>query len=201
MLMRLRHSRRIKGLLWAVILVAGMMALSVLVATAGEEQKPQLITILLTALDIPEAVATVSVLEDPDSPVASLMGICDSEFVKKLQVEGEDIQGAIQKLCGMMKGLAKEITPLPKGVTSNSYFLSVPLKQPQGHIRAITWKAESLDDALTFVELLKNGHLKAVKVLSSIPWSSNPTQPCAECPVKNLVFRVDAIKDKRHLLK
>lgn len=190
-----------KVLIGAVFLVAGMMALSVLVATAGEEQKPQLIAIPLTALDIPEAVATVSVLEDPDSPVASLMGICDSEFVKKLQVEGEDIQGAIQKLCGMMKGLAKEITPSPKGVTSNSYFLSVPLKQPQGHIRAITWKAESLDDALTFVELLKNGHLKAVKVFSSIPWSSNPTKPCAECPVKELVFRVDALKDKRHRLE
>jgi len=192
---------RAKFLIGAVSLVVGMMALGVLVATAGNEQKPQLIAIPLTALDIPEAVATVSVLEDPDSPVDSLMGICDSEFVKKLQVEGEDIQGTIQKLCGMMKGLAKEVMPPPKGVTSNTYVLSVPLKQPQGQIRAITWKAESLDDALTFVELLKDGHLKAVKVFSSIPWSSNPTQPCAECPVKDLVFRIDAIKDKRHLLK
>jgi hypothetical protein len=187
-------------LIWSVILVAVMMAMGTPVAMAGDPT-PQLVAIPLTALDISEAVATVSVLEDPDSSVASLMGICDSEFVKKLHVEGEDIQGAIQKLCGMMKGLAKEITPPPKGVTSNTYVLSVPLKRPQGHIRAITWKAESLDDALTFVELLKDGHLKAVKVFSSIPRSSNPTQPCAECPVKDLVFRVDAIKDKRHLLK
>ena len=201
MLMRLRHSRRTKGLIWVAILAAVITAQGALVAVAGGDPKPQLVSIPLTSLDIQEAVATVSVLEDPDSPVDSLMGICDSEFVKKLQVEGEDIQGAIQKLCGMMKGLAKEITPPPKGVTSNTYVLSVPLKQPQGHIRAITWKAESLDDALTFVELLKDGHLKAVKVFSSIPWSSNPTQPCAECPVKDLVFRVDAIKDKRHHLK
>jgi len=201
MLMRLRHSRRTKGLIWAVILVAVMAAQGVLGAVAGGDSKPQLVSIPLTSLDIQEAVATVSVLEDPNSPVDSLMGICDSEFVKKLQVEGEDVQGAIQKLCGMMKGLAKDVMPPPKGMTSNTYVLSVPLKQPQGHIRAITWKAESLDEALKFVELLKDGHLKAVKVFSSIPWSSNPMQPCAECPVKDLVFRVDALKDKRHLME
>ncbi len=201
MLKRLRLSRRMMGLVGMVCLMAAVIVQTVPPARAGGDSKPRLIAIPLASLDIREAVATVSVLEDPESPVDSLMSICDSEFVKKLQVEGEDIQGAIRKLCGMMKGLAKEVTPQPQGVTSNTYVLSVPLKQPQGPIRAITWKAESLDDALTFVELLKDGRLKAVKVFSSIPWSSNPSQPCSECPVKDLVFRVDAIQDKRHILE
>jgi len=170
---------------------------------AGEaaKAKPQLVSIPLASLDVQEAVATVSVLEDPQSSVDSLLGVCDSEFVGKLQVEGEDLQGVIKKLCGMMEGLAKKLEPPPHEVAPNLFFIHVPLKQPHQAIRSVTWKAKSLDDAITFIELLKDGRLKAVKVFFTIPWSDNPSQPCSECPVKDLVFRLEAMKDKRHLLE
>ena len=173
----------------------------VLWAAKTVKATPQLVSIPLASLDVQEAVATVSVLEDPPSSVDSLLGVCKSEFVGKLQVEGEDLQGVIKKLCGMMEGLVKKLEPPPHEVAPNLFLIHVPLKQPHQAIRSVTWKAKSLDDAITFVELLKDGRLEAVKVFSTIPWSDNPSQPCSECPVKDLVFRLEAMKDKRHLLE
>ena len=170
-------------------------------AEDGKKFKPELVSIPLDSLDVSEAVATVSVLKDPQSSVDSLLDVCDSDFVGKLHVEGQDIQGAIKKLCGMVEGIVQKLEPPPQEVAPNQFLIHVPLKQPYQFIRAVTWKAKSLDDAMTFIELLKDGRLKAVKVFSSIPWSENPTQPCSECPVKDLVFRLDAMKEKRHLLE
>jgi len=135
------------------------------------------------------------------SSVDSLADVCQSDFVRQLQIEGEDIQGAIKKVCGMMEGLIQKLEPPPQEVAPKVFLIHVPLKQPYQAIRAVTWKAKSLDEAMAFIELLKDGRLKAVKVLSSIPWSDHPAQPCSECPVKDLVFRLDAMKGKRHLLE
>ncbi|MDA0737511.1 MAG: hypothetical protein O2999_02760 [Nitrospirae bacterium] len=191
--------------LWCLILFLGLsvsvMAWAAEEKVEGKKDKAPLVSIPLASLDVQEAVATVSVLEDPQSSVDSLLGVCESEFVGKLHIEGEDIQGAIKKLCGMMEGLAKTLEPPPQEVAPNVFMINVPLKQPHQAIRSVTWKAKSLNDAITFIELLKDGRLKAVKVFSTIPWSDNPTQPCSECPVKDLVFRLEAMKDKRHLLE
>ena len=170
-------------------------------AAKETKEKAQLVSIPLASLDVQEAVATVSVLEDPQSSLDSLLGVCGSDFVGKLQVEGEDIQGVIKKLCGMVGGLVQQLEPPPHDVAPNVFLIHVPLKQPHQAIGAITWKAKSLDDAITFVDLLKDGRLKGVKVFSTIPWSDHPTQPCSQCPVKDLIFRLDAMKDKRHLLE
>lgn len=182
------------------MIALGLVAIPI-VSKAADDTKAQLVSIPLSSLDVKEAVATVSVLEDPQSSLDSLLGVCESDFIGKLEVEGEDIQGVIKKLCGMMKGLAKNLEPPPHEVATNVFVIHVPLNQPHQAIRAVTWKAKSLDDAITFIDLLKDGRLKAVKVYSSIPWSANPSQPCSECPVKDLVFRLEAIKNKRHLLE
>ncbi len=188
------------GGLWCLSL--WLCALPVMsLAAEGNRETSKLVSIPLAALDVEEAVATVSVLEDPQSSMDSLLGVCESAFVGKLQVEGEDIQGVIKKLCEMMEGLATKLEPSPQEVLPNVFLINVPLKQPHQAIRSITWKAKSLDDAITFIELLKDGRLKALKVFSTIPWSDHPTQPCSECPVKDLVFRLEAMKDQRHLLE
>lgn len=187
--------------MWSVSVVLCLAMPFGLWAAEKKEAKEPLVSIPLASLDVHEAVATVSVLEDPQSSVDSLLGVCESEFVGKLQVEGEDIQGVIKKLCGMVEGLVQKLEPPPHEVAPNVFFIQVPLKQPHQAIRSVTWKAKSLDDAITFIELLKDGRLKAVKVFSTIPWSDNPSQPCFECPVKDLVFRLDAMQDKRHLLE
>ena len=104
---------------------------------------------------------------------------------------------------GHVVGSRGEQRDVQTGVDSfgNVFLINVPLKQPHQAIRSITWKAKSLDDAITFIELLKDGRLKALKVFSTIPWSDHPTQPCSECSVKDLVFRLEAMKDQRHLLE
>jgi hypothetical protein len=192
---------RIGGALWGVSMFLCLVFPVTSWAAEGKKTKVQLVSIPLASLDVQEAVATVSVLEDPQSYVDSLLSVCESEFVGKLQVEGEDIQGAIKKLCGMLEGLVQKLEPPPQEVVPSLFMIHVPLKQPHQAIHSITWKAKSLDDAITFIELLKDGRLKAVKVFSTIPWSDNPTQPCSECPVKDLVFRLEAMKDQRHLLE
>lgn len=185
----------------SLVLCLGLPMVSWATEEGKDKKKAPLVSIPLASLDVQEAVATVSVLEDPQSSVDSLLGVCESEFVGKLKIEGEDIQGAIKKLCGMMEGLVSKLEPPPNEVAPNVFMINVPLKEPHQAIRSVTWKAKSLDDAITFIELLKDGRLKAVKVFSTIPWSDNPTQPCSECPVKDLVFRLEAMKDKRHLLE
>lgn len=167
----------------------------------GPKPKHELVSIPLDSLDIHEAVATVSVLDDPQSSLDSLLGLCDSDLAGTFRVEEEDLRGALKKLCGMVEGLINKLEPPPQEITPRLFLIQVPLKQPFQAIRAVTWKATSLDDAMTFIELLKDGRLQAVKVYSTIPWSENPTQLCSECPIKDLVFRLDAIKEKRHLLE
>ncbi|MDT7042276.1 hypothetical protein [Candidatus Nitronereus thalassa] len=199
---RLRHVFTLGRLnVWSASLMLCLAVPMISWAAEGQKETAGLVSIPLESLDVQEAVATVSVLDDPQSSVDSLLGICDSEFVRKLQIEGEDIQETIKKLCGMMEGLAKKLEPPAHEIAPSQFLIQVPLKRPHQAIRSVTWKAKSLDDAMTFIELLKDGRLKAVKVFSAIPWSDNPTQPCSECPVKDLVFRLEAMKDQRHLLE
>ena len=63
------------------------------------------------------------------------------------------------------------------------------------------WTTNSLDDAIAFVSLLQGGNLKAVKVYATIPWGSDPTATCTECPIKELVFSAKGIKDQLQELR
>ena len=54
---------------------------------------------------------------------------------------------------------------------------------------------------MAFVSLLQGGSLKALKVYATIPWGSDPTTPCTECPIKELVFSAKGIKEQLRELK
>lgn len=167
-------------------------------AWAKDQSEGSTVTIPLSALDIGEAVATVSVLQDPARSANSLLGFCESKILRGIEIEGEDLQGLIQKLCGAMKQFSREVSPPTQGLSSKSYLIAVPLSQPEHQIQSVTWTAQSLDDAVAFIDLLKSGQLKAMKVLTNVPWASNS---CTECPISDLVFRIEAIKDTSSILK
>ncbi len=169
-------------------------------AWANEQSEPATVAVPLSALNIDEAVATVSVLQDPAVSENSLLGFCRSKVLQGIEIEGEDIQGLIKKLCGAMKQLSREVAPPTQGFSGNSYLITVPLNHPQQHIHSVTWSAKSLDDAIAFIDLLKSGQLKAMKVLTSVPWAPGSSRPCRDCPISDLVFRIEAMKNKPHLL-
>jgi len=169
---------------------------------ANDYPEPSTVSIPLSSLDIEEAVATVSVLQDPAGSANTLLGFCESKVLRGVEMEGEDLQGLIKKLCGAMKQLSREVSPPPtQGLSANHYLITVPLTQSEQKIHGVTWTANSLDEAIAFVELLKSGQLKAMKVLTHVPWGSQASRPCSECPISDLVFRVEAIKDKGRFLK
>jgi len=51
------------------------------------------------------------------------------------------------------------------------------------------------------LSLLQGGNLKAIKVYTTIPWGSEPTTTCTECPIKELVFSAKGIKEQLHEFK
>lgn len=198
----LRKGKQMKNLCAAMAAIAfGVGTLSLQTTWANDQTEVATVSIPLSALNIEEAVATVSVLQDPAASANSLLGFCESKMLQGIEVEGEDIQGLIKKLCGAMKQFSREVAPPTQGLSANTYLITVPLKQPQQYIRSVTWTAKSLDDAIAFIDLLKSGQLKGMKVLTSVPWAPGSSQPCTECPISDLIFRIEAMKDKRQLFE
>ena len=188
-------------ILCAVALAFGIGWFVLQPVRANDQNEISTVAIPLSALNIEEAVATVSVLQDPAASANSLLGFCESKVLQGIEIEGEDIQGLIKKLCGAMKQFSREVAPPTQGLSANTYLITVPLKQPEQSIRGVTWTAKSLDDAIAFIDLLKSGQLKGMKVLTSVPWAPGSTQPCQECPISDLIFRIEAMKEKPDLLK
>ena len=186
-----------------IVTILGFLAgfLSVQSGWAGENNQMRTVAIPLSALNIDDAVATVSVLQDPAGSAGSLLGFCESKVLQGIEIEGEDIQGLIKKLCGAMKQFSREVAPPTQGFSANSYLITVPLHHPQQHIHGVTWTAKSLDDAIAFIDLLKSGQLQAMKVLTNVPWAPGSSEHCRDCPISDLVFRIEAMKEKPHILK
>ena len=198
----------VEGNLMKTMFITGMILMifagSIVVGNAGADEfhNSPTIAIPVSALNVEEAVATVSVLQDPEDSTHSFLGICESKVLKGIEVEGEDIQALLQKLCGVMKQLSREKSLPEQKLMANSYRIAVPLREPEQNVRAVTWTAKSLDDALAFVELLKSGKLKGLKALTRIPWDSDDSaQSCTECPISDLIFGIEGIKERGQFLK
>lgn len=84
----------------------------------------------------------------------------------------------------------------PKG-----YTIAVPLKTPFNGIQAVVWNTATLDEAITFVDLLHGGKLKAVKVYTFIPWAPRENRDCVECPIKELVFDASKLREPLEILR
>ena len=157
----------------------------------------KVVSIPLSNLDVEQATATVSVLDDRQSSFQTLIDTCQSKLPDEFEIEGEDLSEEIKKLCQMAEGFSKRYLPPPtQRFEPKGYVISVPLKSPFQGIEALVWNTKNLDEAIAFVNLLQSGNLKAVKVYSTIPWAIDPATSCSECPIKELVFSATGLKEQ-----
>ncbi len=165
---------------------------------ASQEQAPtteNTVSIPLAALDVNQATATVSVLQEPQSATNKLLDACQDNLPDEFVVEGHDLSEQIKKLCKMAKGFTRRYLDTPTHtLESKAYLMTIPLKHPEQDIHALTWKSATLDDALAFMTLLQSGNLQALKAYTRIPWGKETTQPCRECPITELVFNMAGMK-------
>ena len=160
------------------------------------QSKDTIVTIPLSILDVEQATATISVMEEPHSSFNSLLEACQSKLPEDMKVEGKDISEEVRRLCKMAEGFTKRYLPPPtQHIEPKAYVITVPLQSPFHDITALIWNTKNLDDAISFVSLLQSGNLKAVKVYAIIPWAEDPRTTCTECPIKELVFSATGIKE------
>lgn len=159
-------------------------------------------TIPLSILDVEQATATISVLEEPHSSFNRILEACQSKLPEEFRIEGKDLSEEMRKLCNMAERFTKRYVPPPtQRFEPKGYVITVPLKSSFQGIAALLWNTKNLDDAITFVNLLQSGNLKAVKVYSTIPWAIDPAKTCTECPIKELVFSASGMKEHLQKLK
>lgn len=164
-------------------------------ATTGDP--PAFASIPASNLDVDRATATISVSQESSSPIQSLLHACQADLPEIIPIEDPDTLQEVQALCKSAERWTKRhMPPLVHQLAPTNYTINVPLKHPYGHIRAILWRAKNLDEALTFVRMLQRGALHSVTVFTITPGDEDPSQPCSECPVKELVFRLSHIKDE-----
>jgi hypothetical protein len=164
--------------------------------------KAKIVTIPLSIVDVDEATATISVLEEPLSSFNAFLKNCQSSLPEDFQKEDKDFSDDLKKFCEITEQFAKRYLPPPtQHLEPKGYVITVPLKSPYQRIEALLWTTKSLDDAISFVSLLQGGHLKAIKVYTTIPWEFDPTRTCTECPIKELVFSAKGIKEHLQELK
>ena len=161
-----------------------------------------IVTVPLSRVDVDQATATVSVLEDPLSDLNSFLKNCQSSLSEELGKETKDFSDDLRQFCQLTEKLAKRYWPPPtQHLEPKGYVITVPLKSPLQEIEALLWSTQSLDDAISFVSLLQGGNLKAIKVYTTVPWGPDPGTPCTECPIKELVFSAMGMKEQLEELR
>lgn len=84
-----------------------------------------------------------------------------------------ELGGERERLCAEKIGLTLPLITLPVGsltlreitvhVERGYYTVLLPLKQPRGKMRQLYWGADSLEEITTFIELLQESKLAAVR--------------------------------------
>ena len=171
-------------------------------AQSNSNQKGKVVTIPLSIVDVDEATATISVMDEPLSSFNTFLKHCQTDLPEDFLREDKDFSGDLKKFCELTEQLTKQYLPPPtQHLKPKGYVITVPLRSPYQGIKALLWTTNSLDDAIAFVSLLQGGNLKALKVYATIPWESEPAATCTECPIKELVFSAKGIKEQLQKLK
>ncbi len=171
-------------------------------AQPNSNQKGDIVTIPLSIVDVDEATATISVMDEPLSSFNTFLKHCQSGLPDDFLQEDKDYSGDLKKFCEFTEQITKQYLPPPtQHLRPKGYVITVPLKSPYQGIEALLWTTNNLDDAIAFVSLLQGQNLKAMKVYATIPWGSEPTTTCTECPIKELVFSAKGIKEQLQELK
>lgn len=183
----------------AILLWPGVvMAVNPSTEKATDKTSETVISVPLPSLVLDEATVTVSVLQDPRP---NFMGLCTPELLRELGFEEEDLAGQVRKICRTAEKLTKNLEQPTHELNPRRYVVTVPLTEPRGAMRSVLWTSHSLDEAITFLDLLQSKKVKAVNVFATVPWSTEAADTCVECPIKDLVFHAGKIKDSEGLFR
>jgi|GEM_PF-2309990 len=161
-----------------------------------------LVVLPISALDVDQATAAISVLQEPQSPLMNLLQTCQGSLPDHVVVDGQNLSEEVKKLCRMAEGFTRKNMDHPQqNFQSKGYRITVPLKRSHEQMQAVVWNTQNLDDAIAFVNLLQSGKLKGVKAYATIPWGKHSSKACTECPITELMFQVGSLKEQLEMLK
>lgn len=167
--------------------------------TGGDEAV--VATIAVSGLALEDATVTVTALEDPLRPVTALLEMCGAVEGDRRDQEDREITEHIRRVCQAIEQLTRAMEPPTHALKPEGYLVTIPLREPIGHIRAVLWRTSSLDEAIVFLDLLGGHKLRAVTAHRKVPPSSSQAPPCAECPIKDLVFSAASLRDDPRILE
>lgn len=171
-------------------------------APAGvDPTPPSVVTVPLSALAVEDTTVTVAVLQDPMEPVHKMLELCESGLPVGDQEENREVAESLERLCRAIGRVTRGLEDPRHVLDAGDYVVTIPLHEPRGGLRAVLWKAATLDDAVAFVELLQGGKLRAVTVYSRYPRGGAGAPICSECPIKDLVFSAAGLKEQRGALE
>ncbi len=158
---------------------------------------PAVMTVPLSALGVDETTVTVAVLQDPMEPVHLMLELCESGLPVGGEEDNRDLAENLERLCRTIERVTRGLEDPRHELEAGDYVVTIPLREPRGELRAVVWKAATLDDAVAFVELVQGGKLRAVTVYSRYPRGAAKAPLCSECPIKDLVFSAAGLKEQR----
>jgi len=176
-------------------------------ASGGENSGSQksgsdVVMLPISALDVDQATAAISVLQEPQSPLMNLLQTCQGSLPDHVVVDGQNLSEEVKELCQMAEGFTRKNMDHPQqNFQSKGYRITVPLKRSHEQMQAVVWNTQNLDDAIAFVNLLQSGKLKGVKAYAASPWGKNSSKACTECPITELMFQVGSLKEQLEMLK
>lgn len=181
-----------------VILCAALVIGATAPAPGGADTTPPaVVTVPLSALAIDDTTVTVAVLQDPMEPVHMMLELCESGLPVGDEEENRDLMENLERLCRAIDRVTRGLEDPRHALEAGDYVVTIPLREPRGALRAVVWKAATLDDAVAFVELLQGGKLRAVTVYSRYPRSGSSAPVCSDCPIKDLVFSAAGLTEQR----
>lgn len=189
------------GLILVSLVVAPSFAVEAKNAGAKGLQKRTVLMIPVSALASDNATTTVSVLRDSLASANTIFDLCQSDQKEQPQGEKGEITKQAKGLCQLFEGFVKDLDTPRNEFQASDYLVTVPLKQRQGEVEAVTWTSKNLEGAIAFMDVLQGGRLKGVNVYSSYPSARNEDEPCSACPIKDLIFHAASIKEHKEFLE
>lgn len=180
-------------ILWAPLVIG----LTDLAPAGAGTTAPTVMTVPLSALAVDETTVTVAVLQDPMEPAHMMLELCESGLPVGDEEQNRDLAENLDRLCRAIERVTRGLEDPRHELEAGDYVVTIPLHERRGELRAVVWKAATLDDAVAFVELVQGGKLRAVTVYNRYPRGAATAPFCSECPIKDLVFSAAGLKEQR----
>ena len=170
---------------------------------AKEAQGTRVVMIPVSSLASDNATTTVSVLRDSFVPANKLLDFCGPDQVEPPHGEKEETTNQSKVFCQLLEGFVKQLDTPRNEFQASDYLVTIPLKQPQDGVEAVTWTSKNLEGAIAFIDVVQGGRLKGVNIYAShgLRMTERDKPPCLACPIKDLIFHAASIKEHKEFLE